>query len=107
MSAVMLDNHVIRFFITHVITDGDETMRVMLGARQGRNTSATEDDANKRLAKLLEANTEEQCRAVGVEKSTLKVMGGRCYASNHDPVCGPWDWIEPSTLRGEIEAVPA
>jgi hypothetical protein len=99
--------HVIRFFITHAVTVEGETFRKMMGARQGRNTSATEAEANARLAAILEANTEERLRSVGVEKSTLKVMGGRCYASNLDPVCEAWDWIEPSTLRGEIEAVPA
>ena len=97
---------VIRFFITHAVTVDGETFRKMMGARQGRNTSATEAEANARLAAILEANTEADLRVVNIEKSTLKVMGGHCYASNNDPVCDSWEWIEPSTLRGEIEAVP-
>jgi hypothetical protein len=101
----MSKDYVIRFMITHEVKYGAgehwNCYRKMFGPRQGRNTHATVEEAQKRLDLLLRDNTKEMLKQFGVDKDTLKIMACPCYPGHFDPSYDSWEWIDPSTLIGK------
>lgn len=74
---------VIRYVPTFVNQDGQ---RVMLGAKQGRNTHETPEAAEQYLQAVLSNNNREMLEGLFGDLSKLEVRPVECWAGHFDPI---------------------
>ncbi len=73
-----------RYVVTHINKDG---MRTLASAQQGRNTYATQEEAQKHLDAMLSNNSMDTLRSV--YGFPLEVRECECYPNHFDPI-GIW-----------------
>lgn len=78
----MSADHVIRFVVTHVNKDGD---RVLAHAAQGRNTYATETEAQAWITAARANNHPDTLKGVYPDPDSLAVRLCECWPVHFDP----------------------
>lgn len=75
-----MTEHVIRYVVTKINEDG---IRVMSGARQGRHTYATQEEAQSWLDAALKNNSAD---TIARFLPDAEVRPCRCYPGHFDPM---------------------
>lgn len=78
-----MEDHVIRYVVTHIGKDG---LRTLCGPVQGRITKETPEEAQQLLDSMMQNNLTEGERLAGVYGLPLEVRPVKCYPGHFDPI---------------------